>query len=214
MEVPIRIVIADDHQVFIDGLKAILKEFDGLEVVGHANNGEQLLQQVSFHKPHVVLTDIQMPIMNGVEAAIEIRDKFPEVRVIALTMLNESLYIKKMLSAGVYAYVLKTVDKEELASTIKKVAKGEKYFKPEITSLLVDSFSDKTLSNNPAEILTKREKEIVVMISQGLTDKEIADKIHLSPLTIITHRKNILHKLGLKNKVELTRYAFSNNLIS
>jgi DNA-binding NarL/FixJ family response regulator len=214
MEPTIRIVIADDHQVFIDGLKAILKEFEGLEVIGHAGNGEQLLQQVALHKPDVVLTDIQMPVMNGVEAAKEIQEKFPTVKVIALTMLNESLYIKKMLGAGVFAYVLKTVDKEELAYTIKKVAKGEKHFKPEITALLIDSFSDKTLSNNPAEILTKREKEIVVMISQGLTDKEIADKIHLSPLTIITHRKNILHKLGLKNKVELTRYAFSNNLIS
>lgn len=214
MKKKITIVIADDHPVFIDGIKSILKEFEGMEVVGHAVNGQQLLEQVSIHKPDIVLTDVQMPVKDGIEAAIEIQKKFPDTRTIALTMLNESLYIKKMLSAGAYAYLLKTTGKEELVETIRKVAGGEKYFSPEVTAQLMNNFSGKSTVSGQPEVLTKREKEILVLIAQGLTDKEIAEKIFLSPLTIITHRKNILSKLGLKNKVELARYAMENNLLS
>jgi DNA-binding NarL/FixJ family response regulator len=149
-----------------------------------------------------------------VEATKEICKKLSDVKVIALTMLNETLYIKKMLEAGAYGYVLKTIDKDELITVIRKVAAGEKHVSPEVMAQLVNNFSDKTTSTNPLGILTKREKEILALIAQGLTDKEIAEKVFLSPLTITTHRKNILSKLGLKNKVELTRFAMENNLIS
>ncbi len=206
----IRIIIADDHQVFIDGIKALLKEFESIDVVGEALNGEQLIRQVENLKPDVVLTDVQMPVMDGTEATRHILKKLPATRIIALTMLNDSFSIKKMLSAGVYGYVLKTADKEELVTAIKKAAAGEKHFSREVTEQVMHNFSSKA---SQQEVLTKREKEILVLIAQGLTDKEIAEKVFLSPLTIITHRKNILSKLGLKNKVELTRYAIDNNLL-
>jgi DNA-binding NarL/FixJ family response regulator len=214
MKKPIRIIIADDHQVFIDGIKAILKEFDDIEVVAQALDGDQLIKQVAIHKPDVVLTDIQMPVIDGIEATKEIVKKFPAVKIIALTMLNESSSIKRMLTAGVSGYILKTVDKEELVSVIRKVAAGEKHFGREVTEQVMNNFSGKSTVGNQADVLTKREKEILILIAQGLTDKEIAEKVFLSPLTTITHRKNILSKLGLKNKVELTRYAIENNLIS
>lgn len=206
----IRILIADDHRVFIDGMKAMLKEISGLEVIADAENGAQLIEQAGLHKPDVILTDIQMPVKDGIEATKEIHKLFPQIKIIALTMLNESMFIKKMLEAGASGYVLKTIDKEELINVIRKVAVGEKHFSAEVTAQLMNNFSQKS----PLDILTKREKEILGLIAQGLTDKEIAEKVFLSPLTVTTHRKNILSKLGLKNKVELTRFALENKLIS
>lgn len=205
----IRILIADDHRVFIDGMKALLREVEGLHVIGDAMNGEQLIEQVTIHEPDVVLTDIQMPVKDGIEATREIHKRFPNVKVIALTMLNESMFIKRMLDAGASGYVIKTIDKDELVNVIRKVASGEKHFSAEVTAQLMNNYS----SQDPLSVLTKREKEILGLIAQGLTDKEIADKVFLSHLTITTHRKNILSKLNLKNKVELTRFAIDNKLI-
>lgn len=211
----ISILIADDHRVFIEGMRALMKEFSGFEVTGDAENGEDLVRQVETLQPDIVLTDIQMPVMDGVEATREIHKRFPATKIIALTMVNESLYIRKMLEAGASGYVLKTISKDELLLALTKVAAGEKYFSPEVTAQLVNHFSDKTVSaGSPADLLTKREKEILTLIAQGLTDKEIAEKVCLSPFTITTHRKNMLSKLGLKNKVELTRFAMENNLLS
>lgn len=209
-----RILIVDDHRVFIDGMKALLKEVPGVEVVADAENGEQMIEQVAAHLPDVVLSDIQMPVKNGIDATKEIHERFPAVKVIALTMLNESSYIKKMLEAGAAGYILKTTDKEELIRAIRKVASGEKYFSAEVTAQLMNDFTGKSSAQHDLPgSLTKREKEILVLIAQGLTDKEIAEKVYLSPLTVITHRKNILSKLGLKNKVELARFALEHKLI-
>jgi DNA-binding NarL/FixJ family response regulator len=208
---PIRIVIADDHPVFIDGLKAMLMNAGDFEVIGSAGNGEELLKQVEILLPDLVITDIQMPVKNGVDATAEICARFPNVKVIALTMLIESSYIKKMLTAGAHGYASKTINKDELVQAIKKVAAGEKYFSSEVAQKLTNAITGKP-SDNLADSLTKREKEILILISKGLTDKEIADAIFLSPLTVITHRKNILGKLGLKNKAELTRFAIENQL--
>lgn len=210
----IRIIIADDHSIFIDGLKALLKEAGGLEVAGQALNGQELLEQAEALHPDVVLTDIQMPLMNGIDATKEITKRFPGIKVIALTMMDEGIYIRKMLEAGASGYVLKTTDKDELIGIIRKVAAGEKHFSAEVTGLLINNFSGRaSASQSLAGTLTRREKEILALIAQGLTDKEIAEKVFLSPLTIITHRKNLLSKLGLKNKVELTRFAIENRLV-
>jgi DNA-binding NarL/FixJ family response regulator len=206
----IRIVIADDHRVMLDGIRALLRDVTELEIVGDALNGEELIAQVRAHKPDVVLTDIQMPVKDGIEAATEIHAEFPDVKIVALTMLNESMFIKRMLEAGVSGYVTKNVDKDELVRVIHKVANGEKHFSDEVTAQLMNNFS--APSSSPVDSLTKREKEILKLIAQGLTDKEIAEKVFLSALTVISHRKNILSKLGLKNKAEITRFAMENGL--
>jgi DNA-binding NarL/FixJ family response regulator len=207
----IRILIADDHRVFIDGMTSMLREIPDFEIVGSATNGEEIIQQVAALVPDVVLSDIQMPVKDGIEATTEIHKKFPQVKVIALTMLNETMFIRKMLEAGAAGYVLKTIDKEELIKVIRKVAAGEKHFSAEVTAQLMNNFSDKGTGSS-LDLLTKREKEILTLIASGLTDKEIAEKVFLSPLTVTTHRKNILSKLGLKNKVELARFAMEHKL--
>jgi DNA-binding NarL/FixJ family response regulator len=207
----IKILLADDHRVFIEGMRSLLKEVNGFEVVGEAENGKILVEKALALKPDVVLTDVQMPEMDGIEATRLIKKQWPEVKIIVLTMLNESMFIKKMLEAGASGYLIKTVDKDELINAIKKVATGEKYFAADVTSKLMNDFSAKP-STSTLDSLTKREKEILVLIAQGLTDKEIAEKVFLSALTVTTHRKNILSKLGLKNKVELTRFAMEHKL--
>lgn len=206
----IRLVIADDHRVMLDGIKAMLSDVDDIEIVGDALNGAELVALVIACRPDVVLTDIQMPVKDGIEAAREIMSHHPGMKIIALTMLNESMFIRRMLEAGVAGYVTKNADKEELVQVIRKVARGEKHFSDEVTSQLMNNFS--APNRNPSDTLTKREKEILKLIAQGLTDKEIAEKVFLSALTVITHRKNILSKLGLKNKVEITRFALENGL--
>lgn len=206
----IKLVICDDHRVMLDGIRAMLRDVEDVEIVGDALNGEELISQVSAFRPDVVLTDIQMPVMDGIQAARTIRERFPGVKIIALTMLNESMFIRRMLEAGVAGYLFKTADKNELVHVIHKVAAGETHFGEEVTAQLVSGFS-KTVTS-PLDVLTKREKEILRLIAQGLTDKEIAEKVFLSALTVITHRKNILSKLGLKNKVEITRFAMENGL--
>lgn len=208
----IKIIIADDHPIFVNGIKSLLQEVADFEIAADAQNGEDLIRKVELYKPDIVLTDIQMPIIDGIEATKEICRRFHHVKVVALTSFSESIYIKKMLAAGASGYILKTTEKEDLTSAIKKVVAGEKYFSVEVVNQLMNSYNDRTISSNPIDSLTKREKEILVLIAQGLTDKEIADTVFLSPLTIITHRKNILSKLGLKNKVEITRFAIENNL--
>lgn len=208
----IKILIADDHRVFIDGMTALLQSVNGIKVIGDAENGELLVEKAGSLKPDVILMDVQMPVKDGIQATKEIHQHFPDIKIIALTMHNESGVIKKMLEVGAAGYVLKTIDKAELIEVIKKVASGQKHFSAEVTSRLMNDFSVKQ-APSPLDTLTKREKEILSLIAQGLTDKEIAEKVFLSPLTIITHRKNILSKLGLKNKVEITRFAFDHKLI-
>jgi DNA-binding NarL/FixJ family response regulator len=207
----IKLIIADDHRVFLDGMKAILKEDPDFDILGDAENGKVLIEKAAELQPNVILTDVQMPLMDGIEATREIHKRFPNIKIIVLTMLNESMFIKRMLEAGASGYLIKTVDKDELISVIKKVAAGEKYFSAEVTSKLMNDFSGKSTTGT-LDALTKREKEILILIAQGLTDKEIAEKVFLSSLTITTHRKNILSKLGLKNKVELTRFAMEHKL--
>lgn len=210
----IRVLVVDDHQIFIDGMKALLLQVEGIEVVGGACTADEAIAQTIALKPEVVLMDIQMPHKDGITATREILKTLPEIKIIALTSANESIYIKKMLEAGASGYVLKNIDKNELVAVIQKVYAGKKHLDPAVSSQLINDYSGRSAS--PASLLsklTKREKEVLVLIAQGLTDKEIADKIFLSALTVITHRKNLLSKLGLKNKVELTRFAIEHQLM-
>ncbi len=209
----IRILIVDDHQILIDGIKALLSDVIGLEVVDGAINADEAVKKALVANPDVILMDIQMPGKNGIEATKEILNTSPKIKIIGLTSANESIYIKKMLEAGASGYILKNIDKDELVDVIKKVFGGEKHLDPAVTSQLINNYTGKsTESSSLLDTLTKREKEILTLIAQGLTDKEIADKVFLSSLTVITHRKNILSKLDLKNKAELTRFAMENGL--
>lgn len=211
----IRILIVDDHQIFIDGLAALLQQFNEVNVVGSACSANEAVAKALSLKPDLVLMDIQMPGKDGITATREILKQLPQTKIIALTSANESIYIKKMLEAGASGYVLKNIDREELEQIIKKVSRGEKHLDQAVSGELINNYNSKTATPAPLEDkLTKREKEVLVLIAQGLTDKEIADKVFLSAQTVITHRKNILGKLGLKNKVELARFALEKGLLS
>lgn len=210
----IRLLLVDDHQIMLDGIMALLKDVDGIEVVGGATNADEAISKSIGLIPDVILMDIQMPVKNGMEATREILQQNPNIKIIGLTSANESIYIKKMLEAGASGYILKNIDKDELVKVIRKVYEGAKHLDEAVTNQLIYNFNVK--QDSPVTLidsLTKREKEILIFIAQGLTDKEIAEKIFLSSLTVITHRKNILSKLNLKNKVELTRFAMDSGLI-
>jgi DNA-binding NarL/FixJ family response regulator len=210
----IRLLIVDDHQILIDGIKALLQDVSDMEVVDGAMSADEAIEKAFSLKPDVILMDIQMPNKNGIEATYEICKTNSGIKIIGLTSANETIYIKKMLEAGARGYVLKNIDKDELVNVIRKVFGGEKHLDVEVTNQLINNYSDKkTAAVSLVNILTKREKEILILIAQGLTDKEIADKVFLSSLTVITHRKNILSKLDLKNKAELTRFAIENGLV-
>ncbi|HYG50460.1 MAG TPA: response regulator transcription factor [Flavobacteriales bacterium] len=210
----ITVLIVDDHSIFTDGMQALLGSVEGIDVVGTANNANEAVAKAGTLKPDVILMDIQMPGKNGIEATADILRANPACKIVALSSANESFYIKKMLEAGASGYVLKNIDKEELIRVIKKVHAGEKHLDANAASQLIDHFNARSAQPSTlADSLTKREKEILAFIAQGLTDKEIADKVFLSPQTVISHRKNILSKLGLKNKVEITRFAIENKLI-
>ncbi|HLP13901.1 MAG TPA: response regulator transcription factor [Flavobacteriales bacterium] len=210
----IKILVVDDHSIFTDGMQALLATVEGFEIAGAANNADEAIQKAMMLKPDVMLMDIQMPGKNGIEATIEIKRNNQDIKIIALSSANETLYIKKMLEAGASGYVLKNIDKDELVLVIKKVHAGEKHLDGSVANQLIEHFNTKpTEAATLVDTLTKREKEILAFIAQGLTDKEIADKVFLSSLTVISHRKNILSKLGLKNKVEIARFAIENKLI-
>ncbi|MBA3647829.1 MAG: response regulator transcription factor [Chitinophagales bacterium] len=218
MKQKIKIVIADDHQIFIEGIKALIKENDPVSMVGEARDGETLMQLLKIKKPDVVLMDLNMPRMNGIEATRQIKALYPLVRIIGLTMHDDTSNISDMMKAGASGYLLKTTGKQELIGAISRVNKGEKYLSNEVSTKLLESMfteeSEKVMPVQSRKVeFTKREMDIIRLIAQELTNVEIAAKLNNSPMTIITHRKNLLRKLGVKNTAGLVKYAVQNGLL-
>ena len=207
----IRIALADDHQLVLDGLKALINGRDEFEFVAEANDGKRLVQIIESVQIDVALVDIDMPIMNGLQAIEAIKAIKPEVQCIALTMHNEKGMIQKVVSAGASAYILKNIDQQDLVKAINKVAAGGKYFSDEVTLTLAGSGnkSDSTSFQNVAlnHDLTEREIEILKWIAQGYSNKEIGDKLFISHRTVDTHRTNLMKKLEVHNIAGLIRYA-------
>lgn len=207
----IKLMITDDHQMVIDGLKALLKPVPDLEVVGEALHGAALLGQLKRLKPDVVLLDIGMPVMDGIEAAGHIKQDFPAVKILICTTHSEAYKVKKCLKVGVDGYILKGAGREELLKAIKQVVAGKSYYDAQIVEIIMDGFNTQRKQQRPE--LTEREIEVVQWIAQGKTTREIADDLFLSPFTIETHRRNILAKLELNNVVELVRYAIEHGIV-
>lgn len=205
----IKLFIADDHQILLDGLLMMLKDEKNIQVVSTASNGEEVLQKLPALEVDVLLMDIQMPIMDGYSAAKIIAEKYKHIKIIILSMHNERVYIERMYSAGIAGYLLKSAGKEEIINAIEKVQKGEKYFSSEITSTILSHGTNKSTSITSSE-LTKREKEILALIASGLTNPVIAEQLFLSTDTIKTHRKNIMRKLDVNNTAGLVKYALEN----
>ncbi|WCO02696.1 response regulator transcription factor [Psychroserpens ponticola] len=199
----IRLAIAEDHQSLIDGISLLLEYEEDISIVGTANDGEALLKIVEKKRPTVVLTDIRMPKLDGIEAAKRIKKAHPEIKILSFSMFEQTEAIQQMLDAGATGYVLKNSSLKEVLKAIRTVAKGEIYFDANINTNVLNP------ENNSKKkgLLTKRQIEILQLIALGKTSREIADELFIGIHTVDTHRKNMARILGLQGKGELMRYA-------
>jgi len=217
----LNVFIADDHQLFIEGIKALLRDVDSIKITGEAENGEVLLELIERTPCDVVLMDINMPVLGGMDTTRRLREKHPDVKVLALTMFDDTLHISEMIKAGASGYLLKNAGKEELVNAITRVARGEKYVSNEVSVKIIEKMfsSDpgSTATPQPGPVrkaeLTRRELEIIRLIAKEHTNNEIAAILNNSPMTIITHRKNLLRKIGVKNTAGLIKYAMNHGLL-
>lgn len=206
----IRLAIADDHQLVLDGLRALIEDIQDFELVAEAGNGKDLCLIVDNLDIDVALVDIDMPIMNGMQATEIIKKKHPQKKVIVLTMHNEKSIIQKVLEVGADGYLLKNIDQAELSNAIKKVYSGQRYFSSEVTMSLAGPGDGNKVQLQNIELdtsLTERETEILRLIAQGYSNKEIGDQLFISHRTVDTHRTNLMRKLDVKNIAGLIRYA-------
>jgi DNA-binding NarL/FixJ family response regulator len=201
----IRVILAEDHDILRDGLQSILANDDQIKIVGEASNGKMLIDLMKTVPVDVVLMDINMPVMNGLEATEYITENYKKVKVVALSMMEHSSYLQQMLKAGAKGYILKSTGKNELISAIKKVMDNEIYISQEMAS--------KQDEKEGKIKLTKRELQVLELLAEGLTNKEIAEKIFLSKRTVETHRKNLIVKTKSKNTSSLIKYAINEGIL-
>ncbi len=216
---PIRILLADDHAVVRAGLRMLLSADADLHIVGEAETGAQALQLTGELLPDVVLMDISMPDMNGIEATRRIKAQYPNVAVLALTMHEDDQYFFEMLGAGASGYVPKRAAPNDLIAAIHAVQGGGVFLFPSVARVLVQDYLQRTAQSGgerpgrPFDTLTDREREVLSLIAQGLSNQEIADQLVISVKTVNRHRENIMTKLDLHSRVELVRYAIEKGLI-
>ena len=201
------LLIADDHTLFIEGLTMLVSRIENINIVGVAKNGKEVIEQCQIHKIDLILMDLEMPQMGGIEATEIIKRDFPNIKIIAVTMLNDYNTIKKALRSGMDGYVVKNLGIAELQNAIETVMNGQIYMSPEIITILALGVAGRKPNQAYVPDLTKREKEVIKLIIDGLTNDSIAEKLFLSPLTVSTHRKNVLSKLNLKNTAMLVKYC-------
>ncbi len=205
----LRILLVDDHQMFRDGLRSILDSEHDVEVVGEAGNGRVAVEMVHTLAPDVVVMDIGMHSLNGVEATRQIKADHPEVKVLALSTYSDRSYVLSMLEAGASGYVLKTAAFDEMRRAVQTVAKGKHFLSPDITGLVVDAHVRESSpdSGSAKIVLGAREREILQLLAEGHSSPEIASRLHISTSTVDSHRRNIMRKLDVHSVAELTKYA-------
>lgn len=214
---PIKLVIADDHEIFRDGFKLLLQKQPELELIGEAEDGAQLLQLVAAQQPDVVIVDIKMPVMDGIMACKQICERFPQIKVIALSMFNDDNLIVDMLEAGAKGYLLKNTDKHELLLATTTVFEGGTYYCAATSNKLTRMIAESKFNpyrHKVAKKFTVRENEVIQLIFEQKTNKEIADALGLSIRTVESHRENIQEKTGAKNAVGVVIYALKHGMVS
>jgi two-component system response regulator NreC len=211
----IRILIADDHRLVRAGIRALLEGQADIEVVGEAGSGWEAIEQATNLQPDVVLMDIAMGDLSGLEATQEIKERTPQVAILALTMHDREEYFFAMLKAGALGYVLKESEPQELLVAIRAVRRGEAYLSPAVAKVVLEDYLLQGASQAPSryDSLTLREKEVLRLAAEGRTTPEIADMLHLSVKTVEKHRASMMHKLGLQSLPELIKYAIRKGLI-
>lgn len=212
----IKVLVADDHAIVREGVRMILAKEKDIEVVGEAEHGQQALDLVETHAPDVVVMDISMPGMGGIEATQKVKERHPRVNVLALTMHEDESYVFQLLRAGASGYVLKRAAAQDLVQAVRAAARGEAFLYPSVARKVVEDYLRRVEVGEERERydgLTGREKEILTLIAEGLANQEIAQKLYISIKTVQTHRAHILEKLGLHDRTELVRYAIRKGLI-
>ena len=213
----IRILLADDHNVMRDGLRLLLERQPGFAVVGEASDGRQVVALAEEHRPDVVVMDIAMPNLNGIEAACRIVAQHPKVAIAILSMHFDESYVIRSLKAGARAYLLKDSAKADLIQAIQAISQGKSFFSPRISSILKEDYM-RLMADRGAEdsydLLTTREREILQLIAEGKSNKEVAAQLYLSLYTVETHRTHILQKLNLHSIPELILYAVRKGIIA
>ena len=212
----IRIIIADDHQILRQGLKSLLEKEPDMEVVGEAEDGRRIMTLVKELVPHVVVMDVKMPGLNGIEATRQILSELPKVKVIALSMYGDHRFVTNMLKAGAHAYLLKEGAFEELVQAIRLVMNNKTYLSPGVTEIIVKDYVNGSPGPNQTafSMLTPREREVLQLLAEGKRTSEIAKLLHIGVKTVETHRWQIMNKLGIRNLAELTKYAIREGLTS
>jgi two-component system nitrate/nitrite response regulator NarL len=213
MKTRIRLLIADDHPVVRQGLVACLERIDNLAIVGEARDGFEAVSLCRQCKPDLVLMDIAMPRMSGLAAAEMLRRELPQIKVLILTMHTTGEYVKRVLQCGAFGYVLKDSSPENLALAIEAVYRGEPYFSPEIAGLALGQFVRGPAGESASECLTCREREVLIQIADGFSNKEIACRLGVGVRTVETHRERIMRKLDIHSAAGLTRYALARGLV-
>lgn len=212
----LKILLADDHEIVRSGLRALLEKQDDIQVVAEADNGRDAVRLARELKPTVVVMDVSMPDLNGVEATRQILKRRPEVKIVALSMHSERRFVAEMLKAGARAYLLKDCAYDELVGAIRTVAGGQAYLSPAIVGIAVESLVHGT---TPAEspvstVLSARQREVLQLVAEGLASKQIAARLHVSTKTVETHRQHIMDRLDLHSVADLTKFAVREGLTS
>ena len=214
----IKVLIVDDHPLIRNGLRSLFINEEIIDMINEATDGEDMIGKLKDEDYNLILMDVRMPKVNGIEATKFVSENYPEIKVLALSTYDDDSHIVNMLEAGARGYLLKNASKDELMKAINTILNGESYFSQEVSSKLLNKYLKEkqpgASSDGQAIVpLTKREKEILKMIAEENTNQEIAEKLFISPRTVDTHRRNLLQKLNVKNTAGLVRYAFENNLL-
>jgi DNA-binding NarL/FixJ family response regulator len=205
----IKLILADDHKLFREGVRSILENVDEIKIVDEVDDGRALISSLRTNQADLIVLDISMPGLSGIEACRMIHKEYPCIKVLILSMHSEESFVRSAIEAGASGYLPKEIDHNELVEAIQTLYNGGNYFSKDISSKLISSYLTKDKQH-----LTPREKEIIVLVCDGLSNKEIADKLSISVRTVDCHKNNILQKLGLKSSIDLVKYALKNELVS
>jgi DNA-binding NarL/FixJ family response regulator len=212
----IKILLADDHRILREGLRSLIDGLPNMEVIGEATNGREALQVAGQQGPDVVIMDVNMPDLNGIEATRLLMKELPTVKVIGLSMYSDKRFVDGLLRAGARGYILKSGAFEELANAVHTVMAGDIYLSRKVTGVVVENYVGILTAGEPAlqAVLTAREREVLQLLAEGRSSKEIASRLHVSEKTVHTHRQNIMEKLDIHSIAELTKYAIREGITS
>lgn len=213
----IRVLVVDDHTIVRDGICAMLALVGDIEVVGEAANGSEALEMAKKLEPDVVLMDIAMPVMDGLEATRRIRKELPRIRVLVLTQYDDKEYVFPVIKAGASGFISKVAASSELALGIRSVYRGDSFLSPQVAKLLVEDYQYRVSSRalqDPYEQLTDRERDVLKLLAEGCTTQETAEKLGITPKTVEGHKTNLMAKLDIHNRIELVKYALRKGIIN